>query len=207
MAACGESLGSRAALYSTAYAADDLAAILEALEVRQIDLYGDSYGTYFEQVFAVRHPAALRAIVLDGAYPLDGARLCVVPDVCTGDARQIRHRLPALGGLLPLPGSSMDHILAALAQLRREPFAARAADSDGNEHDFDANATQLAIVMFGSCARPCDGARSRRGRARVRARRSSSRCCGSWPRPSAASIRATPTRTPRKLERRPRGRR
>jgi alpha/beta hydrolase fold len=48
--ACGKSLGSRAPLYSTAYAADDLAAILEALGIRRIDLYGDSYGTYFEHV-------------------------------------------------------------------------------------------------------------------------------------------------------------
>jgi pimeloyl-ACP methyl ester carboxylesterase len=70
--ACGRSLGDRAPLYSTAYAADDLAAILDALNVRRIDLYGDSYGTYFEQVFAIRHPNTLRSIVLDGAYPLNG---------------------------------------------------------------------------------------------------------------------------------------
>ena len=73
IAACGRSLGNRAALYSTAYAADDLAGILEALDIRRINLYGDSYGTYFEQVFAVRHPNVLRSIVLDGAYPLNGA--------------------------------------------------------------------------------------------------------------------------------------
>ncbi|MDP9064990.1 MAG: alpha/beta hydrolase, partial [Pseudomonadota bacterium] len=72
IAACGASLGPAAPLYSTAYAADDLDAILEALAVRRIDLYGDSYGTYFEQVFALRHPARLRSLVLDGAYPLSG---------------------------------------------------------------------------------------------------------------------------------------
>jgi pimeloyl-ACP methyl ester carboxylesterase len=72
VAACGASLGVRSVLYSTAYAADDLAAILEALQAPPIDLYGDSYGTYFAQVFAVRHPGAMRSIVLDGAYPLDG---------------------------------------------------------------------------------------------------------------------------------------
>src|ERR1700681_1721502 len=49
IAACGTSLGVGAPLYSTAYAADDLAAILDALNIRRIDLYGDSYGTYFEQ--------------------------------------------------------------------------------------------------------------------------------------------------------------
>ena len=66
-AACGRSLGEGAPLYSTAYAADDLAAILDALGIGRIDLYGDSYGTYFEQVFALRHPNALRSIVPPGS--------------------------------------------------------------------------------------------------------------------------------------------
>jgi len=72
VAGCGDVLGERASLYSTAYAADDLAAVLDALHVHRIDLYGDSYGTYFEQTFATRHGALLRSIVLDGAYPLTG---------------------------------------------------------------------------------------------------------------------------------------
>ena len=69
---CGHSLGATAGLYSTALAADDLAAVLDALEIGQVNLYGDSYGTYFSQVFALRHPQRLRSLVLDGAYPLDG---------------------------------------------------------------------------------------------------------------------------------------
>ena len=35
-------------------------------------MYGDSYGTYFAQAFAVRHPVKTRAIVLDGAFSLGG---------------------------------------------------------------------------------------------------------------------------------------
>jgi pimeloyl-ACP methyl ester carboxylesterase len=69
---CGRSLGAKAGLYSSVLAADDLAAILDALGSGPIDLYGDSYGTFFEQVFAVRHSGKLRSIILDGAYPLDG---------------------------------------------------------------------------------------------------------------------------------------
>jgi len=46
--------------------------VLEALGIAQVGLYGDSYGTYFAQVFTLRHPQRLRALVLDGAYPLDG---------------------------------------------------------------------------------------------------------------------------------------
>lgn len=50
---CGDSLGAKAPLYSATLAADDLDAILQALGAGRIDLYGDSYGTFFEQVFAV----------------------------------------------------------------------------------------------------------------------------------------------------------
>ncbi len=69
--ACGQSLGTSAPLYSTTLATDDLAAVLDALKVARIDLYGDSYGTYFAQVFAQRHADRLRSLVLDGAYALE----------------------------------------------------------------------------------------------------------------------------------------
>jgi pimeloyl-ACP methyl ester carboxylesterase len=149
-AACGESLGSRAPLYSTAYAADDLAAILEALHIRRIDLYGDSYGTYFEQVFAVRHPNILRSIVLDGAYPLNGADYAWYPSYAPAMRDKFDIACRRFAPCARLPGSSMAHIQPMLQELRSHPFTARAADSDGKERKFSANASQLAIVMFGS---------------------------------------------------------
>jgi pimeloyl-ACP methyl ester carboxylesterase len=72
IALCGDQLGRRAALYSTALAADDLAAVMDAMHVDKADMYGDSYGTYFTQAFAVRHPDRVRSLVLDGAYPVIG---------------------------------------------------------------------------------------------------------------------------------------
>ncbi|MGO8830623.1 MAG: alpha/beta hydrolase [Steroidobacteraceae bacterium] len=150
VAACGESLGSRAALYSTAYAADDLAAVLSALGIGQIDLYGNSYGTYFEQVFAVRHPAALRAIVFDGAFALDGPDYAWYPTYAPAMRAKFNIACRRSEACARLPGSSIDHVLPALARLRASPFAARSADSDGKELDFTANASQLAIVMFGA---------------------------------------------------------
>ena len=38
----------------------------------KVDVYGDSYGTFFTQVFAGRHPELVRTVVLDGAYPTYG---------------------------------------------------------------------------------------------------------------------------------------
>lgn len=69
---CGAQLGATANDWGTANAADDLAQLLQRLGIAKIDLYGDSYGTFFVQTFAVRHPDLLRTIVMDSAYPAYG---------------------------------------------------------------------------------------------------------------------------------------
>jgi len=150
VAACGESLGDRTALYSTAYAADDLAAILEALDVRQIDLYGDSYGTYFEQVFALRHPHTLRSIVLDGAYPLDGPDYAWYPTYAPAMRAKFNLACQRSKACAELPGSSIEHVTPLIERLRAAPFPAHAMDGEGRERDFTANASLLATVMFAS---------------------------------------------------------
>jgi pimeloyl-ACP methyl ester carboxylesterase len=150
IAVCGKSLGDRAPLYSTAYAADDLAAILEALNIRRIDLYGDSYGTYFEQVFAVRHPNALRSIVLDGAYPLYGPDYAWYPSYAPAVRDKFDIACRRFDPCAALPGSSLERVAPVLAELRSRPFRARGADSDGKQREFTADASQLAIVMYGS---------------------------------------------------------
>jgi len=150
IAACGDSLGARASLYSTAYAADDLAAILDALGIERIDLYGDSYGTYFEQVFALRHPRLLRSIVLDGAYPLNGPDYAWYPSYAPAVRDKFNIACRRFAPCARLSGTSIEHIEPLLAELRAHPFAARAADSDGKPRDFIADPSKLAIVMFGS---------------------------------------------------------
>jgi len=147
---CGTSLGERAALYGTAYAADDLAAVIEALEGVPIDLYGDSYGTYFEQVFALRHPRALRSVVLDGAYPVNGPDYPWYPTYAPAMRAKFDLACRRSPSCARLPGSSLDHVAPALEELRRAPFAAHAFDADGRERSFQADASRLAIVMFGS---------------------------------------------------------
>jgi pimeloyl-ACP methyl ester carboxylesterase len=55
-------------LFATAYAVDDLAAVIRAVGVGKVDMYGDSYGTFFVQHFMARHPGMLHSVVLDSAY-------------------------------------------------------------------------------------------------------------------------------------------
>jgi pimeloyl-ACP methyl ester carboxylesterase len=147
---CGRSLSETAGLYSSVLAADDLAAILDALGSGPIDLYGDSYGTFFEQVFAVRHPEKLRSIVLDGAYPLDALDYAWYPNYAPAMREKFDLACERSSGCSRLLGTSLDHITPALDALRRVTVAVKARDANGKLRSFTANATQLAMVMFAS---------------------------------------------------------
>jgi pimeloyl-ACP methyl ester carboxylesterase len=68
---CRKILGARIHDYTTVAAADDLEAVLERMRTQNVDIYAESYGTFFAQVFALHHPQRLQRLVLDGALPLD----------------------------------------------------------------------------------------------------------------------------------------
>ena len=59
-------------LFNTAYSARDAAGVLRALRLGRVDLYGDSYGSWFAQVFASRYPRRLRSVTLDSTYQVLG---------------------------------------------------------------------------------------------------------------------------------------
>ncbi|HMC61476.1 MAG TPA: alpha/beta fold hydrolase, partial [Candidatus Solibacter sp.] len=148
VAACGRSLGARAPLYSTTLASDDLAAVLDALAIGRVDLYGDSYGTFFAQVFAVRHADKLRSVVLDGAYPLGGGEYAWYPAYAPAMRDKFNFACQRSPACSQYSGNSMSHIEPALRQLRAHPFQASGRDVTGKQQRFTANAAQLAIVMF-----------------------------------------------------------
>ena len=105
--------------------------MLDKLRVPVVDVYGDSYGSYFAQAFAVRHRERVRAVVLDGAFPVAGfdpwarqesvALRFAWPETC--------RRSNGCGGV------------DALAELRRwslrlaaKPLVATGRDADGGRH-------------------------------------------------------------------------
>lgn len=117
IAACGASLGDSADLYGSALAADDLAALLDALHVDRADFYGDSYGTFFVQVFAARHPSRVASVILDGAYPAIGGDPwypSTGPAIRDAFDRVCRRSATCA----PLPGSTLDRIERLLRVLR-----------------------------------------------------------------------------------------
>jgi pimeloyl-ACP methyl ester carboxylesterase len=146
--ACGRVLGAAAPLYSDALASDDLAALLQTLGVQRIGLYGNSSGTYFAQVFALRHPDRVRALVLDGAYPLSGPDYGWYPHYAPATRRKFNTVCARSPDCRAIPGSSIEHITPAIERLRAQPFAAHVRYGDGRVLDFTADANALATVMF-----------------------------------------------------------
>ncbi len=127
---CGRQLGAASNLYSTADAADDLASVLDALGLAKVDLYGDSYGTFFSQVFAIRHPSRLRALVLDGAYPVEGADPWWrdLSRAAASGYRLVCRRDP---GCASLGGDPVHRIARLDALVAKHPISGVAPDADG----------------------------------------------------------------------------
>ncbi len=131
VALCGRQLGPLAERYGSAFSAADLVAILDALGIDRIDIYGDSYGTFFAQTFAVRYPERTRTVTLDAAYPIDNddawwrdtnrAIANAFRDTCARD------RICSRGGRDPV------HTIARLARRARiAPITGSAPDADGH---------------------------------------------------------------------------
>ncbi len=70
---CAQQLGPKRDFYDTSQSVQDVEAVLQAVHAGKVDLYGDSYGSYAAQAFALRYPARLRSLVLDGTYQLPGS--------------------------------------------------------------------------------------------------------------------------------------
>jgi pimeloyl-ACP methyl ester carboxylesterase len=145
VAQCGAQLGDESDVYGSAFAADDLAAVLDALAIDRVDLYGDSYGTFFGQTFALRHPDRLRTLVLDAAYPvedqdpwyrdLNRAIRDSIRSVCAEDLE-----------CREIPGDPVDRVAALADALRDEPITGTAFDADGIRRRVTVDAAMLSYI-------------------------------------------------------------
>jgi pimeloyl-ACP methyl ester carboxylesterase len=139
VAACGDQLNSTrrrsedgfvhgSDLYGTANAAHDLADVLEALETGPVDLYGDSYGSWFGQAFAARYPRLLRSLSLDATWPVLGTDPFYVSTMETARVAFDLTCRRSVACALAAPGSSMARIGALAERLRRAPVVGRARE-------------------------------------------------------------------------------
>jgi len=119
-------------LFSTAYAARDMAAVIRALRLGRVDLFGDSYGTFFVQAFIARYPGLLHSVLLDSSYPVRGldpwyassgtVARAALDAVCARDP----------GCAAAAPGSAAARLGQLLARLRAAPIAGRTRAADGS---------------------------------------------------------------------------
>src|SRR5215470_17246616 len=147
ISACGANLGNAAYLYGAPLAADDLSAVLDALGIDQIDLYGDSYGTYFSQTFAVRHPQKLRALVLDSAYPIVGLSPWY-PEIAPTIRDGLRQACQRSAACREIPGDSGSRLDELVSKLREEPVSGTAQDGEGKQVAVTADPTNIAFLMY-----------------------------------------------------------
>jgi pimeloyl-ACP methyl ester carboxylesterase len=118
-------------LYGTANAARDLADVLAALETGPVDLYGDSYGSYFGQAFAARHPQLLRSLTLDATWPVLGTDPFYVSAIETARTAFDLTCRRSVACALAAPGSSMARIGALAERLRRAPILGQTREPGG----------------------------------------------------------------------------
>ena len=144
--ACGAKLGPAAWFYSTAFAADDLAALMDALDLAKLDFYGDSYGTFVGQVFAVRHPDRLRTLVLDSAYPVRGLSPWFESEYQTAPRALgiVCRRSPSCASLSGDPVARLERLVRAV---RAHPLVGEAPDQDGTMRPVTVDPPALFLLL------------------------------------------------------------
>jgi pimeloyl-ACP methyl ester carboxylesterase len=112
-------------LFATAYATRDLAAVIRALRLGRVDLYGDSYGTFFVQSFISRYQGLLHSVVLDSSYPVRDLDPWYVSSgtVARSAMDAVCARDP--GCSAAGPGSATERLGQLLERLRERPIVGR----------------------------------------------------------------------------------
>jgi pimeloyl-ACP methyl ester carboxylesterase len=140
-------------LFTSAPSAEDLAAVIEALEVPQVDVYGDSYGSWFAQVFAARYPSLVRSLTLDSTYQVQAldpwyrSTIAIMPsDFDTACA--------ASTACAAVGGTSWPRIEALAARLSSAPISGRVPGPNGKRQDVTMGIVGLVNLVSDSAEDP-----------------------------------------------------
>lgn len=134
-------------LFASASTARDLAAVIRALRLDRIDLYGDSYGSWLAQVFAARFPGLIRSVVLDSTYetvnldPWYRGTIRAMPAAFDVVCR----RAPACASAAR--GSSWSRLRALARSLRRHPISGTVPSHTGTLRHVTMHVTGLVDLL------------------------------------------------------------
>jgi pimeloyl-ACP methyl ester carboxylesterase len=144
---CGRQLGRASTLYGTRLAAEDMKAVLDELNITEINLYGDSYGTFFSQVFAALYPKMLRSLVLDATYPVIGQSPWYPEnaDVVKTGFNDACRRTPACAAL---GGQSLNRIRGLVNFIDAQPISGTAPDGEGVPRNVTADPGTIGLLLF-----------------------------------------------------------
>ncbi len=144
---CGRSLGRAADYYGTRLAVEDTKAVLDTLKIATVDYYGDSYGTFFGQVFSALYPGMLRSVVLDGAYPVIGESPWY-PHAGEVVRRGFNLACERTAYCAGLKGSSLGRIKKLMDYIRTNPISGRAPDGEGKLRDVTIDPSSLGLMLY-----------------------------------------------------------
>lgn len=153
VAACAKSLGDRFDLFGTKLVAEDLSALISALDLGKVDVYGDSYGTFVAQVFASHHPDLVRSLVLDGAYPITG-ETAWYPTQGAAMRKAYTVVCERTKGCGAGNTGTMQLLSRLLTKVRKEEVSVRAPGADDKMHNVKLNPQNLNDVAFGGTYGP-----------------------------------------------------
>jgi len=134
-------------LFTSAAAAEDLAEVIGALKLGRVDLYGDSYGSFFAQVFASRYPRLIRSLTLDSTYETVGLDPWYRSSATAmaSDFNTVCARSPACESAAP--GSSWARIGELAQSLREHPISGTVPGPDGSAVHVSMNVVGLVDLL------------------------------------------------------------
>jgi pimeloyl-ACP methyl ester carboxylesterase len=121
--------------YATRQAVEDLESFRDWLDADQLVLYGESYGTQFQQAYAAAHPDRVAALILDGVVDLATDDLTFGIEAAQAYSGVLAATLTACDTVrtcaADAPGSAAGQYDALAAQLARGPESYEFPLADG----------------------------------------------------------------------------
>jgi pimeloyl-ACP methyl ester carboxylesterase len=140
-------------LFTSAASAEDVAAVIHALRVPKVDVYGDSYGSWFAQVFAARYASLVRSLTLDSTYQVQALDPWYRSTIVTmpGDFDTVCAQTPACAAA---GGASWPRIEALAHRLAASPVSGTVPGPDGTRQPVSMNVVGLVNLVSDSAEDP-----------------------------------------------------
>lgn len=144
--------------YATRQAVEDLESFRDWLDADRLVLYGESYGTQFQQAYAAAHPDRVAALVLDGVVDLATDDLTFATESAQAYSSVLTSTLTACDSTpvcaRDAPGGALQQYDALAAQLAAHPRSYGFPLADGTMEQRDLTRADLRSAATWSMSEP-----------------------------------------------------